>query len=27
MALRKQAGKFYPRYAEYIMELRQKALN
>lgn len=27
MALARQASKFYPRYAEYITELRQKALN
>jgi len=27
MALARQASKFYPRYAKYIAELRQKALN
>lgn len=27
MALARQASKFYPRYAEYITRLRQKALN
>ncbi|MDH5690215.1 MAG: integrase, partial [Candidatus Bathyarchaeota archaeon] len=27
MALARQAEKYYPRYAEYITRLRQKALN
>jgi len=27
MKLKRKAIQFYPRYAEYVMELRQKALN